>query len=377
MRIGISCYPTHGGSGIIATELGKHLAAKGHEVAFISFKMPIRLSQIPPRVSFHEVAVEEYPLLRPFPYTLALASRMADVARMKKLQIMHVHYAIPFASAALLARQIVPELQLKIVTTLHGTDVTLVGNNPSFRPVTALAIEDSDAVTAVSKFLKEQTYREFGVKNDIQVIHNFVDTRRHAPVPPCLERYKRSTMGTIMHISNFRAVKRVRDVIRIFARIAGRRNARLLLVGDGPDTGAAFEEAQRLQIADRVEFLGLVDDVIPLFGVADLLLLPSEIESFGLVALEAMASGVPVIGSRVGGLPEVVEDGVNGFLSDVGDIKTMAACALRLLDDSHLFADFCKAARNRAKQYFDCRKVVPRYESVYETVLAGDQGTSC
>ena len=370
VKIGISCYPTHGGSGIIATELGKHLAAKGHEVAFISYETPIRLTDIPPRVSFHEVEVVEYPLLRHFPYTLALASRMADVARMKKLQILHVHYAIPFAAAAMLARQIVPELDLKIVTTLHGTDVTLVGNNPSFKPVTALTIENSDAVTAVSHFLKDRTFHEFAIKKPIEVVYNFIDTKRHVTIPSCVARYDRTELATIMHVSNFRAVKRVRDVVRIFARIAATMNARLVLVGEGPDSGAAFDEAQSLGVLDRVEFLGLVDDVLPILATADLLLLPSETESFGLAALEAMASGIPVIGSNTGGLPEVVEHGVTGMLASVGDVGTMADYALCVLRDSEMYTSFCKAARNRAERLFDCSRIIPQYESVYERVLS-------
>ena len=370
MRIGITCYPTHGGSGVVATELGKHLAERGHEVAFVSYSTPLRLTDIPPRVSFHEVDIVEYPLLKNFPYTLALASKMANVARVRQLQVLHVHYAIPFAAAALLARQSVPELDLKIVTTLHGTDVTLVGNNPSFRPITQMAIESSDAVTAVSQFLREETYRQFDVEKEIEVIHNFIDPVRHersvpACVPPrdCPERFN------IMHISNFRPVKRVSDVVRVFARIADKLNARLIMVGDGPDAGAAQMLATELGVGDRVTFTGVVDGVAALLQAANLLLLPSQTESFGLVALEAMASGVPVIASDVGGLPEVVEHGVSGFLAPMGDVDKMSEYAIQILSDCTTCQSFSRAARERAVARFDYHDIVPMYEAVYERAL--------
>jgi len=355
---------------VVATELGKHLAERGHEVAFISYATPLRLTDLPPRVSFHEVDIVEYPLLKNFPYTLALASKMADVARMKQLQILHVHYAIPFAPAAMLARQIVPELDLKIVTTLHGTDVTLVGNNPSFRPVTRLAIEQSDCVTAVSHFLKEETCRQFGVGEGIEVVYNFVDTQRHdRAIPPCIPPLDCPDQHTLMHISNFRPVKRVGDVIRIFARVAERIEARLILVGDGPDSALAMQLARELGVADRVKFTGVVDGVASLLMAANLLLLPSETESFGLVALEAMASGVPVIASDVGGLPEVVEHGVSGFLAPVGDVETMADYAVKILSNCELCLALSTGARQRAVEKFDYRTIVPQYEAVYERVL--------
>lgn len=369
MRIGISCYPTHGGSGIIATELGKHLAYKGHEVAFISYDTPIRLSEIPPRVSFHEVEVVGYPLLKNFPYTLALASKMADVAEMKKLEILHVHYAIPFGAAAILASQIVPHLKLKIVTTLHGTDVTLVGNNPSFRPVTSFTLEYSDAVTAVSSFLKDQTYNEFNIDKSIDVIYNFIDADRHGKIPSCITKFDRTRLATLMHISNFRMVKRLRDVIRIFAQVLRNIPSRLLLIGDGPETGAALEEARALNVVDHVQFIGLVDDVVPFLRAADVFLLPSQSESFGLVALEALATGVPVIGSDVGGLPEVVEHNKNGFLAPIGDTSKMAEYTVRILSDPELFTAFGASARKRARDIFDYRKIIPRYEAVYERIL--------
>ena len=374
MRIGITCYPTHGGSGVIATELGKHLAKNGHEVAFISYSTPLRLTELPPRVSFHQVQVVSYPALQNFPYMLALASKMAEIARMKKLQILHVHYAIPFAAAALLARQLVPELDLKIVTTLHGTDITLVGRNPSFREITGQTIEQCDAVTAVSNFLKEETYRNFQVNKEIDVVYNFIDPLRHNPhQPDCVSTRDCPERFNLMHISNFRPVKRVADVVKIFARFNETLNARLIMVGDGPDTGVASQVARELGIADQVEFIGVVDSVAPVLEAANLLLLPSENESFGLVALEAMASGVPVIASDVGGLPEVVDHGVTGFLAPVGHVEKMAQHAIEILSDCSTCRAFSRAARTRAVEHFEYHDIVPQYEGVYRRVLEASQ----
>jgi L-malate glycosyltransferase len=369
MRIGITCYPTHGGSGVVATELGKHLAARGHEVAFISYSTPLRLRDLPERVSFHEVEIVEYPLLKNFPYDLALAAKMVDVARMRHLDVLHVHYAIPFAAAAILARTVEPHL--KVVVTLHGTDVTLVGNNPSFRPITAATIEGCDAITAVSRWLKDETYRQFAIKKDVDVIYNFIDPERHErPFPACIPRCGNAGQVTLMHISNFRPVKRVADVVRVFARVAAKLDARLVLIGDGPDTAVAMDLARQLGVADRVVFVGVVDSVAPLLPAADLLLLPSETESFGLVALEAMASGVPVIASDVGGLPEVVEHGVSGYLAPVGDVDLMAEYAMRLLSSREMCASFSLAARRRAVERFSYADIVPQYEAIYDRVLA-------
>jgi N-acetyl-alpha-D-glucosaminyl L-malate synthase BshA len=369
LRIGISCYPTHGGSGVVATELGKHLAERGHDVAFISYDTPLRLSELPPRVSYHEVEIEQYPLLKHFPYTLALASKMAEVARINRLEILHAHYAIPFGAAALLAKQILSDLPLKVVTTLHGTDITLVGSNASFRPVTKLAIERADAVTAVSTFLQQETYRQFAVDRDVQVIHNFIDPDRHDITPcPCLQEHLVSSRKTVMHISNFRPVKRIRDVVEVFTRIAAAMDARLVLVGDGPDLPVAREIGEKNGVSDRMKFVGVVDSVAPLLAVADLLLLPSSMESFGLVALEAMASGVPVIASNVGGLPEVVEHGTTGYLAPVGDVDQMAKCAIELLTDERLHDRYSQAARRRAQERFDYRTIIPEYEALYRRV---------
>jgi len=372
MRIGISCYPTHGGSGVVATELGKHLAERGHEVAFISYATPLRLGELPPRVSFHEVEIERYPLLKNFPYTLALASKMAEVARMKELQILHVHYAIPFGAAALLAKQITAGLGLKVVTTLHGTDITLVGNNASFKPVTTLAIERADAVTAVSHFLKEETRRQFGITRPIDVVYNFIDPQRHLGDPcPCLPARGSPDQVTLMHISNFRPVKRIGDVIAIFARVSMEFDARLILVGDGPEAPVAEELAAKLGVRDRVSFLGVVDRVAPILRAADLFLLPSETESFGLAALEALASGVPVIASNVGGIPEVIEHGICGYLAPVGDVERMADYAIELLSDRDRWEAFAASARKRAMETFDYQQIVPQYEAIYERVLEG------
>lgn len=355
----------------MATELGKYLAQRGHEVAFVSYSTPLRLTELPPRVSFHEVDIVEYPLLTNFPYTLALASKMAEVAQLKQLQLLHVHYAIPFAAAALLARQAVPELDLKVVTTLHGTDVTLVGNNPSFRPVTAMAINQSHAVTAVSSFLRDEVYEQFAIQREIDVIPNFVDPDRHAGRrPPCIPACSCPDEFTLMHISNFRPVKRVGDVVRVFARVCETLQARLVMVGDGPDAGLARQLARDLGVIDRVLFTGVVDGVTDLLREANLLLLPSEAESFGLVALEAMASGVPVVASDVGGLPEVVQHGVTGFLAPLGDVDQMAAYAVQILSDCATCRAFSRAGRQRARDHFDYRDIVPQYEAVYERVLA-------
>ena len=370
MRIGITCYPSHGGSGVVATELGKHLAKKGHDVAFISYSTPLRLVELPPRVSFHEVEIVSYPLLKQFPYTLALASKMAEVARQKQLEVLHVHYAIPFAAAALLAKQVVPELNLKIVTTLHGTDITLVGRNPSFRAITAMIIEKSNGVTAVSNYLREETYREFSVEKDIDVIYNFIDPDRHAHSgTPCLPELKCPEEFTLMHTSNFRPVKRLADVIKAFALFAEKKKARLIMIGDGPDASTASQLARDLGVEDRVEFVGVVNSVAPFLEKANLFLLPSETESFGLAALEAMASGVPVIACDVGGLPEVVDHGVTGFLTPVGDVEQMAAYASEILSDCPTCRKFSRASRQRAMSLFDYKDIIPQYEKIYEKVL--------
>ena len=357
---------------MVATELGKHLAERGHSVAFISYSNPLRLRELPPRVCYHEVDQDNHPLLKQFPHSLTLTAKMVEVARTHKLQIMHVHYAIPFAAAAILARQIAPELDLKVVTTLHGTDITLVGASPSFKPVTEFSIEQSDAVTAVSSYLKDETYRQLVIEKEIDVVYNFIDPPRHHAHPArCVSIPEKSSARqvTLMHISNFRPIKRLGDVVRIFARVRERIDARLVLVGDGPEYGKTRELVESLGMADAVRYVGVVDDVTPLLGAADLLLLPSETESFGLVALEAMASGVPVVASDVGGLPEVVLHGTTGFLAPVGDVDVMAGYCLQLLENDAVLKRFARAARKRAAD-FDYRIIVPQYEKVYEKALA-------
>ena len=377
MRIGICCYPTHGGSGVVATELGKHLAARGHEVAFISYETPLRLGSLPDGVSYHEVEIEQYPLLKHFPYTLALASKMAEVARLKELDVLHAHYAIPFGAAALLAKQVVSERDLKVIMTLHGTDITLVGNNASFRPVTRMTIEQADAVTVVSQFLREETYRQFAVDRDLQVIYNFIDPERHENEPcPCIPDCSGKSVRTLMHISNFRPVKRIRDVVSIFAAVNATIDSRLVLVGDGPDVPVAREAGSELGVLDRMIFVGVVDRVVPLLNAADLFLLPSSTESFGLVALEAMASGVPVIASDVGGIPEVVAHGRTGYLEPVGDVEAMARRAIELLRDDALRRRFGADARERARTLFNDQHIVPQYEALYQRSIETETNTS-
>jgi len=377
MRIGICCYPTAGGSGVVATELGKHLAERGHSVAFISYANPLRLGELPSRVCYHEVDQESHALLKQFPHSLTLTAKMVEVARTHKLQVMHVHYAIPFAAAAINARQIAPELGLKVVTTLHGTDITLVGSSPSFKPVTQWSIEQSDAVTAVSRYLRDETYRQIPVSKEIEVVHNFIDPDRHdVRIPSCIPEKTSERQVTLMHISNFRPLKRTDDVVRIFARVREGLDARLVLVGDGPEYGRTRELVEKLGLADYVRYVGVVDGVASLLAAADVLLLPSETESFGLVALEAMASGVPVVASDVGGLPEVVEHGVSGYLAPVGDVDAMAGYCLKLLSDCGDGRKFGEAARRRASEKFDYRSIIPLYEKIYERLLAGEPALS-
>jgi N-acetyl-alpha-D-glucosaminyl L-malate synthase BshA len=370
MRIGICCYPTAGGSGVVATELGKHLAERGHSIAFISYANPLRLRELPPRVCYHEVDQENHPLLKQFPHSLTLTAKMVEVARTHRLQILHVHYAIPFAMAAIMASQIAPELHLKVVTTLHGTDITLVGSSPSFKPVTAFSLEHSDAVTAVSHYLRDETYQQLQTEKAIEVVYNFVDPDTHkARVTHCGPEREAERKVTIMHISNFRPVKRMEDVVRIFQRVRCGIDARLVLVGDGPEYGKTMDLVQSLGLSPWVRFVGVVEEVAPLLKGADLLLLPSESESFGLAALEAMASAVPVVASRVGGLPEVVEHGVSGYLAPVGNVEEMAGYCLKILSDCNVAKRFGRAARKRAVEHFNRQSIVPQYEAIYERLL--------
>ena len=373
MRIGITCYPTYGGSGAIATELGLELAKRGHEIHFVSYASPFRLPPFAERVSFHEVAQSEYPLFeQSSPYALALAVKQHEVALREQLDIMHVHYAIPHAATAWLAKQMLAEQRdLKIVTTLHGTDITLVGQDPSYYTLTKFSIERSDRVTAVSKYLREETYRAFGcARCDVTVIPNFVSTTRYKAAT---DSWFRRALGAgdqpiLLHVSNFRPVKRVVDVVRIFAGVRMTTPAMLVMVGDGPERDAAQNEADALGLKADVRFLGKVDNVADVMRGADLFLLPSEVESFGLAALEAMACGAPVIASNTGGLPELVVEGETGFLAPPGDVAAMTDRALSILRDKKLAASMRAAAVERA-QAFSVDKVVPQYEHLYEDLL--------
>jgi N-acetyl-alpha-D-glucosaminyl L-malate synthase BshA len=373
MKIGITCYPTYGGSGVVATELGLALAAQGDEVHFISYDLPSRLALPRPRVYFHEVVAPTYPLFVSPPYTLALATKMAEVAERARLDLLHVHYALPHAISGILAREMSDGngVRLKIVTTLHGTDITIVGQDRSYLPITRWGIEQSDAVTAVSRYLTEMTVRELGVRRRIETIPNFVDPKRYSP--DGASNYARSLVKNgeraILHISNFRPVKRIPDVLKVFDRIRRKVPARLLLIGDGPERSLAERLARDLGFEDRATFLGNVIAVETVLPVAKLLLLPSDAESFGLAALEAMACGVPVIGTGVGGLPEVVQDGVTGFLRPVGDVDGMAEAALALLTDEERWRHFSADARRRAVEDFPTDQIVQRYRKVYEETL--------
>ena len=372
MKIGITCYPTYGGSGAVATELGLELARRGHEIHVISYASPFRLPGFAENVYFHNVDLSgTYPLLQYFPYSLALAVKQHEVALREELDILHVHYAVPHATAAFLAREMARgERDLKVVTTLHGTDITLVGQESSFFTVTKFSIEQSDAVTAVSNYLRDETHRHFGCdKCDIEVIPNFVSSETYHPIERCEYRnaFAPEDSKVIVHVSNFRTVKRVPEVIQIFAKIRRRVPSVLVLVGDGPDREKAECEAERLALRSQIRFLGTLDAIADVMQAADLFLLPSSSESFGLSALEAMACGVPVVASRVGGLPEVVRDGETGYLIDPSDIDGYAEAAVRILSDDERWARFRKNAVKRS-QDFSADLVVPRYEALYRRI---------
>jgi N-acetyl-alpha-D-glucosaminyl L-malate synthase BshA len=365
MRIGITCYPTYGGSGIVATELGLELALRGHEIHFISYANPIRLPSGTPRVHYHEVEVSNYPLFHFPPYCLALASRMAEVADCYELDLLHVHYAIPHSIAALLARQMLAKRRrLPFLTTLHGTDITLVGADRSYFPITKFSIEQSDGITTISRYMERRTVEFFGVANEIRVIHNFVNTEIYKPSP---ERSRSEKI--LLHISNFRPVKRVYDCIRILAEVRRHGPVHLLMAGDGPDRGPAEMLARELGVAGDVTFLGKQDHVERLIPTAHVLLLPSELEAFGLAALEAMACGVVPVATRAGGVPELIRHGVDGFVEPVGDIAAQAARVLELLRDDALHARMAADARQSAITRFDSASIIPQYESYYREVL--------
>jgi len=376
MKIGITCYPTYGGSGVVATELGIELAARGHEIHFITYSQPFRLTGREANIRYHEVPVSNYPLFEYPPYDLALATRMAEVAEFHGLDLLHVHYAIPHSVSALLARQMLAARgrHLPFITTLHGTDITLVGLDRSYLPITEFGINQSDGVTAISSYLRDRTYQAFNVTRDIEVIRNFVNcdfyTRDPELVAKQRPRFAKPDEKIIVHLSNFRPVKRVTDVVEVFARIAPVVPSRLLLIGDGPERSAAEFLALKHGIADRVDFLGKQDNVNELLALADLMIMPSEMESFGLAALEAMACCVPAIATRVGGVPELIEHQVNGLLYEVGDIDGMAAGALSLLTDPDRLETMSKAARKTAQDKFCASRIIPMYEAYYEQVIA-------
>jgi L-malate glycosyltransferase len=377
MKIGITCYPTYGGSGVVATELGLELAQRGHEIHFISYSQPIRLTGPQPNIHFHEVEVSRYPLFDYPPYDLALATRMAEVAQIYSLDLLHVHYAIPHSVSALLARQMLAadcggRRRLPFVTTLHGTDITLVGLDPSYLPITRFSIEESDGVTAISNYLRDRTLKEFEIRNPIQVIYNFVNCDvylRDAESADRRKEYATEDERILVHLSNFRPVKRVGDVIEIFDRVRKRIPAKLLLIGDGPDRPKAERMTMDKGIHDRVLFLGKQDRINEKLAVADVMLLPSELESFGLAALEAMACEVVPVATRVGGVPEVVDHGVSGFLAEVGDIDAMAAYATDILRDTDRLRAMGKTAREAAQKRFCSYKIIPQYEQFYRCVL--------
>jgi N-acetyl-alpha-D-glucosaminyl L-malate synthase BshA len=366
------CYPTYGGSGVVATELGGELARRGHEVHFISYEPPARFTCCVEGLCFHEVETISYPLFKHPPYLLAMASKMAEVARAAELDLIHVHYAIPHTVSASLARDILGRRGIAIVTTLHGTDITIVGREPAYFPVVQFALRDSDGVTAVSQSLAEETRETFRHDGHIEVIPNFVDPERFSPDAggDARERFAAPDEKVIVHVSNFRPVKNPTDVVRVFARVAAEVPARLVMVGDGPEVCRSRELASALGVGDRVRFLGETPDVARVLACADLFLLPSSQESFGLAALEAMACGVPVIATRVGGVPEVVSDGETGLLFEPGDMDAMARSAVKLLRSEQDLRRMGDAARGRVIETFTPDEIVPKYEAFYEKVLA-------
>jgi N-acetyl-alpha-D-glucosaminyl L-malate synthase BshA len=378
MRIGITCYPTYGGSGVVATELGLELAQRGHQVHFISYSQPIRLTEPQPNIHYHEVEVSRYPLFEYPPYDLALATHMAEVAEIYDLDLLHVHYAIPHSVSAMLARQMLGcdharnRRHLPYVTTLHGTDITLVGADPSYLPITRFSIDQSDGVTSISNYLKQRTLEVFDVRTPIEVIPNFVNCDLYERTPEVVQRrseYARADEKILVHLSNFRPVKRIPDVIEIFDRVQKKVPSRLLMIGDGPERSRAEWLAVNKGIHNKVEFLGKQDQIHEKLGVADVMLLPSQLESFGLAALEAMACEVVPIATNEGGVPEVIDHGKTGFLAAVGDVETMANYAIEILSDGAKLKQMGEAARASAQARFCASKIIPLYEKHYRTVL--------
>ncbi|SJZ42250.1 N-acetyl-alpha-D-glucosaminyl L-malate synthase BshA [Selenihalanaerobacter shriftii] len=371
MNIGIVCYPTYGGSGVVATELGKQLAKRGHKVHFISYEPPFRLDQYYENIYFHEVEVPSYPLFKFPPYSLALANKIAELVTEEDLDIIHAHYAIPHSLCAYIAKEVKEDSGVKVITTLHGTDITLVGNQSSFENITRFSIESSDGITAVSNQLQQESIEIFDLTEEkIRTIYNFIDTREHMKTEP--EEPLKLTSGEekiITHISNFRDVKNIPDVINIFAAINKEVDSKLLLIGDGPNRHEAKELVAKLNLEDKVHFLGKQDNIVELLSISDLFLLPSKKESFGLVAIEAMACEVPVIASNTGGIPEVIIDGVTGFLAEPGNVKEMADKGIRLLQNEEMYYEFSQNARHRAVTRFSAERIVDEYEEYYYELL--------
>ncbi len=372
MKIGIVCYPTFGGSGVLATELGKALAQKGHMVHFITYQQPVRLNGFIPNIFYHEVQVPTYPLFDYPPYETALASTMVDVIKNNKLDLLHVHYAIPHASAAYMAKQILKKegYEIPVITTLHGTDITLVGRDKTYAPVVTFSINESDAITAVSENLRMETFKHFDIKKEIEVIVNFVDVSRFQRQP--INAFKKVIAPNgeriLLHASNFRKIKRVQDVVKIFAEVNKQIPSKLLFVGDGPERSTAEDLARELGVCDEIQFVGKQEQMEDIMPIADLFLLTSEYESFGLAALEAMAAGVPVVSTNAGGLSEIVTDGDNGYMGNVGDVATMSKHAIAILKDDNTLNEFKKRAAEHAKK-FDISKIIPLYEKLYERFL--------
>ncbi len=376
MNIGITCYPIYGGSGVVATELGKALARRGHQIHFISYQIPFRLGALTDNIYFHEVGVRSYPIFEYHPYSLALSSTMVDVARYHALDLLHVHYAIPHATSAILARDILHGhgIEVPVVTTLHGTDITIVGQDPNFAPVVTHSINASDGVTAVSDALRQETYQAFGICGDITVIPNFINVEQFSRRTTCAIRDRFCPKGekVLVHVSNFRKVKNTSQVVQVFSNLRRRGIAvKLLLVGDGPDRSLTERLARSLQMHEHVRFLGKQDPVSEILSMSDVFIMPSGFESFGLAALEAMACGVPVVCSDIGGLPELLAGSGGGFLCPLGDIAAFTDCAALLLQDDALREKMSTAARVHAVRYFNEDSIVPRYEAFYHSVRVG------
>ncbi|AEV32138.1 N-acetyl-alpha-D-glucosaminyl L-malate synthase BshA [Owenweeksia hongkongensis DSM 17368] len=376
MNIGIVCYPTFGGSGVLATELGKYLAKTGHNVHFITYSQPVRLDILESNIYYHEVNVQDYPLFQYQPYELALSSKMVNVTLKYKLDLLHVHYAIPHAYAAFMAKQILKDkgVNIPVITTLHGTDITLVGKNPSYQEAVNFSINHSDVVTSVSQSLKEDTLEIFDIQRHIEVIHNFVDLSLYNRVADCRKNFASENQKIICHISNFREVKRIDNVVDVFYKVQQEVDSVLLMIGEGPEKEKSREQAQKLGILDKVKYLGKTSEIERVLCMSDLFLLPSEKESFGLSALEAMAAGVPVVSSNTGGIPEVNIDGQTGFTADVGDVDRMAKGAIILLQDEEKMSAFSKNARAQAEK-FSLDFIGPKYLDLYKNAVSSVKST--